>query len=409
MEKSKGVIAYGDAPNSSGIGTFYQNWSTRLRARGWQVYSVAIGPYAAGLYDPRFGDDYTRILVPEETDLTRQVQAFSQWVEERRVDLVIPNYETRILAAIPYLDARVRYLTICRSVIRSAYVVSTLYRERLSAAVATTPLQAQKLEAWGVPREKIRFIPHGIDLRKFYCGLAPESYNSDAISLIFVGRVSDDQKGVLWLPKILGKLADWDIPFSLQVIGNGPDLELLRERFASRGLSSMVRFYGTLAQEAVASQLAAAHIFLMPSRFEGFGLVLVEAMAAGCVPIATRLPGVTDSIVEDGINGFLCSLGDVNGFAEVVALLYRDRSRLQGMAAQARKRAREKFDIERMADEYDQLFTEVLQCSPPAWTPRPLEQVPYPRELLPGWRAYIPQPIKNLVRTAANRLFGRII
>ena len=65
----------------------------------------------------------------------------------------------------------------------------------------------------------------------------------------------------------------------------------------------------------------------MPSRFEGFGFSLIEAMAAGCVPIVSRIHGVTDWIVEDGKTGFVCGIDKPREFAERLIQLSKDRGR----------------------------------------------------------------------------------
>ncbi len=405
----KGVIAYGLAPYSTGTATFYLTVAAGLRQRGWRVFSIAVGREAAERYDPKFGDAYSIILAPEETDPAKQVQAFLKWVEEAQVDIVIPTYEDNILAAIPHLPARVRYITICHNVIRSAYLVSTVHLERLSYAVAINQLQMGILHRrWGVPLNRLRLIPNGVDTGKL-SQIPRRSNLSDTIQLIYLGMISHDHKGVLWLPPMLKELSRRSILFFLHVVGSGPDSERLKAAISRNGLASRVHFYGTQPAEEIPGLLSQADISLMPSLFEGFPLALVEAMAAGCVPIATRLQGITDMIVADGVSGFLCPLGRAKAFAQKIALLSQDRPRLAQMAAAARRVVVERFSLERVAADYDGLFTEALAQPPPPYEPRPLELLEYPKELLPTWRAQVTQPAKTFVRTWANRLFGRII
>ena len=119
-------------------------------------------------------------------------------------------------------------------------------------------------------------------------------------------------------------------------------------------------------------------------------------MAAGCVPVATHLKGITDLIVEDGVSGFLCPLGSVTSFAEKVTCLAQDRARLAAMAAAGRTRVGERFSLGRMAEDYDRLFIRALAEPPVPYAPRPLDQVEYPKALEPTWRAKVPQPLKTL-------------
>ena len=409
IKNYKGTIAYGSAPCATGTSTFYLNWAPALRQRGWKVFSVAVGKRAAEESDPRFGDEYSVILAPEETALSAQVQAFRRWVEERKVGIVIPTYENNIIAAIPHLPECIRYITICHNIIRSAYVVSTRHPERLNFAVAINKVQVEKLHhVWKISLEKIRLIPNAIDLTKFN-GNRQNITSNEAINLIYIGKINHDIKGVLWLPAILKELCRLQIPFLMHIAGAGPDIERLHQDIAKNGIADRVHFHGVQSQRAVMDLLSHGDILLMPSRFEGFGLVLAEAMAMGCVPIATYLEGITNMIVEEGVSGFLCPMGKTRVFAERIALLARDRKRLALMAEAARRKVVAEFGADRMADDYDALFTEALSQPPISFTPRELEQLTYPKELLPTWRAMVPQPVKTFVRTWANRLFGRVI
>ena len=272
---AKGVISYGLVPSlqASGTATFYQSWAASLRSKGWQVVSVGVGQEAAQRYDPQWGDEHSFILAPQETDLTKQVQAFLDWVNHSQVDIVIPTGEFNIMAALPHLPPRVRYITICHSVIRSAYIFSSLYPERLSHAVAINQVQMATLHRrWKVPQEKLVLIPHGIALEKF-SEILPSDRNYDSLQLLFIGTISHDIKGVLWLPRIIENLSDRHISSFLHVVGAGPDLAKLKSAVVARGLDSQVRFYGTQPPEEIPRLLSRADILLMPSRFEGFPLV----------------------------------------------------------------------------------------------------------------------------------------
>lgn len=406
--KTKGVIAYGLAPYGGGTTTFYRQFAQGLRDRGWQVYSVAVGAEAFSYFDRRFGDDHSVMLAPAETDLTCQAKVFLEWVEQQGVNLVIPNTQVPILAAIPYLPSQVHYLAICHNVTRGAYVTVSLHRERLSAVVVINPRQAEDLQRrWGIPPPLMRLIPHGIDLGQYSPRPRP-LHPTGPLRLMFLGRLDDMAKGIMLLPAILRKTAELGVDFSCDILGSGPDEEKLTRALKTSGLQNGVQFHGQALPPEVPGWLGSADIFLMPSRFEGFGLSLVEAMAAGCVPVATRLHGITDMIVADGVSGFLCPLGDTRAFAEKIAWLSRHRDRLGEMAAQAQKRVREEFSLKRLAADYDTLFTEILSRPRLAYPVRPWGEVTFPRELRPTWRTMIPLPIKNFARRWLYRLWGRI-
>jgi len=407
MEK-KGVIAYGLVPYAGGTTTFYRMFAQGLRARGWQVHSVAVGAEAHQGFDPHFGDDYSVILAPQETNLASQVKAFLDWVEQQQVDFVIPNTQGNILAAVPHLPHKVRYLSICHNVTRGTYVIVSLHPDRLSAVVTINRRQLEDLEhRWRIPPHLLRLIPYGIDLSRFTAPVRPLQATGP-LRLIFLGRLEDLPKGIMLLPAILKKAGNLGVNYVCDILGSGPDEEKLKKAIYDSGLQSCVNFQGQALPQEVPRWLASADIFLMPSRFEGLPLSLLEAMAAGCVPIATKLSGITDMVVADGVSGFLCPMGEAEAFAEKISWLARHPDQIRRMSEKAGQRVQEAFSLERLAAAYDALFTEILARPPVSYSVRPLQEVALPRELRPTWRTMIPLPMKNFARQWLYRLSGRI-
>jgi hypothetical protein len=126
-------------------------------------------------------------------------------------------------------------------------------------------------------------------------------------------------------------------------------------------------------------------------------------MAAGCVPVATRLRGVTDNIVEDGRSGLLFPVGAVADAAAAIAGLAADRARLEAMAEAAGTRARTLFGQDVQAAAYARLIREVMAHPPAAPPPLPWDAWSYPAGLRPGLRTWLPEPIKNVLRTWRER------
>ena len=94
----------------------------------------------------------------------------------------------------------------------------------------------------------------------------------------------------------------------------------------------------------------------MPSYSEGLPIVLLEAMALGAVPVASRLPGCTDFVIEDGVSGALVPVGDEEGFASRVVALARDRQLLDAMSRSAWQRSKDTFSSARMSESYFELL-----------------------------------------------------
>lgn len=171
--------------------------------------------------------------------------------------------------------------------------------------------------------------------------------------VVQVGALVDAHKGqrqVIAMAR--GTLASApDVAFVL--VGSGRDEAALRAEAA--GLAN-VHFAGQVAE--VGNYLAACDLFLYPSRHEGLGSVLLDAMAAGLPVVATRVGGIPE-IVRDGVNGLLCEPGDVAGLTAAMLRLREDPELRARMAAANRERARE-FSPRHMARRYEELYRGIV-------------------------------------------------
>lgn len=149
------------------------------------------------------------------------------------------------------------------------------------------------------------------------------------------------------------------LPAKLVLIGEGPQLPRVQEWLAAENLHRDVLFLGRQAD--VAPLLSAADLLLLPSEKESFGLVALEAMACGVPVIATRTGGLPE-VVVDGECGFLSPVGDVAKMAADALTLLADRDLYARFSANARRRAHERFAAERICDEYEALYREVMEA-----------------------------------------------
>jgi glycogen synthase len=125
---------------------------------------------------------------------------------------------------------------------------------------------------------------------------------------------------------------------------------------------------------------------------------MIEAMAAGCVPVASRIRGATDAIVSDGEAGLLFRVGNTAAAAAHVRRLAHDRATLQRMSDAGRAVASERYGISRMGDAYAAALKELLSRPPQVRPPLPLDQWRYPRGFYPGLRRFVPGWAKDLAR-----------
>jgi N-acetyl-alpha-D-glucosaminyl L-malate synthase BshA len=143
------------------------------------------------------------------------------------------------------------------------------------------------------------------------------------------------------------------VPSVLVMVGDGPDRVHAEAEARELGVDQRVFFLGKI--EAVAPLLSAADLFLLPSQSESFGLSALEALASGVPVVGTNAGGLPE-VVRDGESGALCSVGDVEGMAEVARTILRDRDRWDAMSAYAARDARARFALDDVVEQYESFY-----------------------------------------------------
>ena len=150
------------------------------------------------------------------------------------------------------------------------------------------------------------------------------------------------------------------VPARLLMVGDGPDRGAAEYLARTLNVADHVLFLGK--QNHVERLIPLAHVLLMPSELESFGLVALEAMACGVVPVATRVGGVPE-LVTDSEDGFLEAVGDIDAQAtRVVALLSNDDLHYR-MAKAGRWNATERFCTDHIIPQYERYYQEVLDAA----------------------------------------------
>ena len=151
-----------------------------------------------------------------------------------------------------------------------------------------------------------------------------------------------------------------EVDAELWMVGDGPDRGAAERLAHDLGLIGAVRFLGK--RNDVPALLREADVLLMPSEMESFGLAALEGMSSGLVPVGTRVGGVPE-LIADGVDGYLCEVGDVETMASRAASLLRDGSRRQAMSDAARRTAVERFSTDLLIPKYEALYRRVLEES----------------------------------------------
>jgi L-malate glycosyltransferase len=144
----------------------------------------------------------------------------------------------------------------------------------------------------------------------------------------------------------------------LLLVGDGPDRSAAEWLAHKKGIQDRVHFLGK--QESVNELLPLADLMLMPSELESFGLAALEAMACRVPTIATDVGGVPE-LIEDGVDGRLFPVGDVDAMADAATELLLGPEKLAAMATAARKTAQQRFCASKIIPLYERYYERVLE------------------------------------------------
>lgn len=161
-----------------------------------------------------------------------------------------------------------------------------------------------------------------------------------------------DQKELGLLLEILSHLKRMKLQFTLNVVGDGPDRERFIEQATGLGVNDNIRMCGM--QTDVIPYYLESDILLLPSQWEGFGLVATEAMECG-LPVVSFCTEGPEEILAGGLAECLIDKYDTRGFAQKVLSLVQDRNHLQELGKLAEIRARD-FSLETIIPQWNRLL-----------------------------------------------------
>jgi glycosyltransferase involved in cell wall biosynthesis len=259
-----------------------------------------------------------------------------------------------------------------------------------NVAVTISPGLNREVER-RVPGRPVRLLTHGIDLPD-PARVANRATLDSPLRLISVGRLFG-RKNVLVMPPILAECGRLGVDVTLTIVGEGPDREPLEALAREAGVMDRIRFRSIPTQAELYQAMREHHGLLWTAgQGEGLGLVLLEAQANGCVPVATKLPKISDYAIEDGETGLLAPEGDVVAFAEQIVAL-ADADRWRSLSAAGIERTRRLFSRDVMAGEFATLLEQIRAGDLPTPTPRRMA----PRHWL-GWRAHVPPALRRYIK-----------
>jgi D-inositol-3-phosphate glycosyltransferase len=257
-----------------------------------------------------------------------------------------------------------------------------LLQEADCIIAATVAEKAQIQWLYQADVEKIGIIPPGVDLSHFYP--IPEDEAKEVIGIppcdqvvLYVGRI-EPLKGIDTLIEAIafmrGNGGFEDLSFCLAIIGGDPDLtpeeqstemKRLKQLCHLHGLDDMVTFLGKRDQDLLPYYYSAAEAVVVPSHYESFGMVALEAMACGTPVVASQVGGLA-YLVQDGVTGYTVPSSDVEALAGRLGDLIRDKTLRERLGVQAAQLAQDfswEIIARKIRDQYQELIYKLPEDS----------------------------------------------
>jgi len=246
--------------------------------------------------------------------------------------------------------------------------------ETAERIVATSPQEQEHMRSLVSKKGEINIIPCGTDIKRFgsverqaareTLGIDPETK-----VVLYVGRF-DPRKGIETLVRAMRESKFYESKQLQLIIGGGctpgNSDEKERDRIASivneLGMSECTSFPGCLSREILPAYYAAADVCVVPSHYEPFGLVAIEAMACGTPVVASDVGGLQFTVVNEE-TGLLVPPQNVPAFNHAIDRILSNSAWQQELGKGAKKRVINKFSWNGVASELDRLYTQILQQS----------------------------------------------
>ena len=209
-----------------------------------------------------------------------------------------------------------------------------------------------------IPAQAVALVPNGVDCQAYRRQPRAPADPQAPLRLIYVGRLASG-KGLAETIEALRLARAAGCAARLVITGSGPEEPHLRRQVRDAGLTHEVSFTGPAWGEHKARLLSLSDVMVLASYSEGMPYGLLEAMAAGVVPVATPVGAIPD-MIRDAVHGALVAPRDAQAIARAVAGLAADRDALARMSAACSQRAATAYSIERLAGDFSALYRTMI-------------------------------------------------
>jgi len=293
---------------------------------------------------PVFTHDFTRIFEDRVADTLTAIDAF-------RPTIVVATTGKYSFEVLRYYPTSVLRVAMVQTDHASHYSELSHYADHLDAVVGVSRVIKARLDSMRVfSRARKIHIPYGVMMPD---ASAPSS-NPAGVRVLYLGRLSNEQKRVFLFQKILRDLYARKTDFTWTIAGDGPDAAQLRQSLLPLDNEKRVLFAGPVGYSDIPRLFREHDIFLLCSDYEGLPLSLLEGMGHGLIPVVTDIESGIREVVTPG-NGFLIPPDAPDGYAAAIHRLSRSRDEMATLSRNAREAVMSGYSSEIMADRWELL------------------------------------------------------
>ena len=270
--------------------------------------------------------------------------------------------------------------------------------------VATSPQEKEHMRSLVSTKGNIDIIPCGTDIQRFG-SIAREAaryelgIEKEDKVVLYVGRF-DSRKGIETLVRAVNESGLRDSNNLQLIIGGGStpgnsdgiERDRIEQIVNELGMSDFTTFTGRLSQDILPTYYAAADVCVVPSHYEPFGLVAIEAMASGTPVVASDVGGLQFTVVDQK-TGLLAPAQDVDAFASAIDRILLNPEWRDELGKAGRKRVESKFSWDGVANQLSELYSQLLQ-------PQPVASIA--KELVESTAELVQSTAKELVESTAE-------
>jgi glycosyltransferase involved in cell wall biosynthesis len=233
------------------------------------------------------------------------------------------------------------------------------FAERLTSGAvdiwdANSPGGAEFIRRLGVPQDRIRYIPNGLDVRLW--PLRPAQLTLDPPQVICVSRFVACKRHVD-LMRAISLLRGAGGEYTVHLVGDGPTRPEVHRLTRRLGIQQRVQFHGALDHHGIHELMHQCSLFCLPSTWEGMPGAVMEAMASGLAVVGTDVNGI-NTLVLDGVTGRLVPPRAPQRLAAVLGECVQDPQLMLQLGREGRRRIEREFSIDEMVKRKEELYAE---------------------------------------------------